>query len=188
MDESRSIKAGDPKKPHIHAIFYWSSSVFDGGRKTDFNSFHLKQDDGNPALCTFCETPDNKQTCYDYLLHLNAPTKYQYAQNQLHQSVGAPRRFHVSNTNTDDNVTYVAFTDFVYGDCDLDTMVKTYGKDFLYHYHNFKEIRKDIDRSKDVDYLNEAQKELYKEVDELTKRLKSLKMLLLIPSVPIRDL
>lgn len=174
LDPSRTVLKGDRKKPHIHALFYWESNVHDGGRIKNFNSCGFKQDDGNDAICMFMATPRNKQSAYDYLLHRNAPTKYQYHESCLRQSLNAPKRFHVCENNVDENVCYLAFNDFVYGERKLDDMVKTYGKDFLYHYRSFKEIRKDIDRSKDVDYLNERLKNLYSENAKLTKRIDKL--------------
>lgn len=135
---------GTPKKDHIHALVKYANQKTDRACKTDFKHCNFKQSDGNPAVIHYAETTFNRQSALQYLTHENEKDKKTYDKNDIVCSDNFFSIFDVCINNEDnDNVCYCILKDLVSG-VSLVDLVRIYGKDFVYHYHNYKDILNDL--------------------------------------------
>lgn len=147
---------GSLKKEHIHAIVYYNSQTTDQRPQRDFKACKFLQKDGNEAVIHYVASLLNRQSAYCYLTHRNEPSKHQYSDDDVYCSQGARDVFDcaVSRGDTEElNTASLILEDMLSG-VSLRDIVKAYGKDFVYHYHCFKELVNDIRHSEFFKELN----------------------------------
>lgn len=124
---------GTLKDKHIHLALVLNSArtlAQLAPRFTDINS--------NAGNC-FGQPTRSNAAIIDYFIHKNEPDKYQYpidciCSNNL--------QYFQNDDSTDDN-TFLIIEDLLNGKS-LREMVKLYGRDFLYHYQQYKLLVEDI--------------------------------------------
>lgn len=129
---------GTPKEPHIHL---WISFINKKSLRQLIDMLHIKLDDGSEPN-TLDEICENNISAQRYLLHLDNPEKVQYDLSEVTSyNVNLDNIFEVGSFGTSWEVD--ALSMLVSG-VDKFEIAKKYGRDFIYHYTQFKSLANDI--------------------------------------------
>lgn len=132
-------KDGVLKEQHLHLYLRLKVRRKLGEIKSWFVAI---DDKGLSTNVLFNPVKTTTKDCILYLTHANDKTKYQYDVSLLY-------KYNIDFDSLDDiavDSTYDILRDFMNGSSLLD-MVKRYGKDFLYHYNCYKDIKCDIEKN-----------------------------------------
>lgn len=146
------VSAGDPKKPHNHFVLKFKSGqskTVSSVRKM-FDRAKFVDDQGKPVSVHYCEVCGNRSAAVAYLTHTDAKSKekqaYVYPQTDIVYSGDDARLFFQSvkeSNNAASDITACILEDMLSG-CTLRDIAQRYGRDFIYHYHCFRELYRDI--------------------------------------------
>lgn len=129
---------GTPKEPHIHL---WVSFVNKKSLRQLIDLLYIKLEDGTEPN-TFDELCDNNIVAQRYLLHLDNPEKAQYDISEVvSYNVNLDNIFDYSSTGLCWEVD--ALSMLVNGESKFD-VAKKFGRDFIFHYLQFKALANDI--------------------------------------------
>lgn len=166
-------KNGKEAKPHIHCLLHYTNERSASGVSKNFAQANYLQIDGNPSVLFYGAPIIDKSSAYSYLTHSvnfdnscdtsvsddnGFNSKYIYDEKDIIQSEGAKEFFNknplkqASSDRATDN-SYLILKDMIEDKIDYLELVKTYGKDLVYHYTQFKAIKKDIVSKPELDDL-----------------------------------
>lgn len=131
-------RAGDPEIVHTHIYL----ELHNSRKPSEIISWFRYFDENGVAVNTFKEIPMYSQGCLDYLIHKHNPEKYQYSIESV-VSYGFDIQDGSLVAGDDYDFTYDIISDLVAG-VPLKTMIKRYGKNFVYHYRQFRDIVDDM--------------------------------------------
>lgn len=145
----KDVEDGKPKAPHYHLLVVTHSAILE---KTFRSWFVGYVDEKGRDINTLveCTGPNGKgrlsmESLYSYLTHKNAPDKYQYSDDAVVQSDGMLEYVQKLSTASSDDVdpTFDIIMQLMEDPNPL-PLIKKYGKNFLYHYSQYKLALKDI--------------------------------------------
>lgn len=129
---------GTPKEPHIHL---WISFINKKSLRQLIDMLYVKLDDGTEPN-TFDELCNNNIVAQRYLLHLDDPDKAQYDVDEVvSYNVNLDSIFDYSPSGFCWEVD--ALSMLVNGESKFE-VAKKFGRDFIYHYLQFKALANDI--------------------------------------------
>lgn len=129
---------GTPKEPHIHL---WISFINKKSLRQLIDMLYIKLPDGTEPN-TFDELCDNNIVAQRYLLHLDNPDKAQYdVEEVVSYNVDLSNIFDYSPSGLCWEVD--ALSMLVNGESKFE-VAKKFGRDFIYHYLQFKALANDI--------------------------------------------
>lgn len=133
---------GEPEIPHFH-IFVSLFSSREGGEICRW--FKCVDSEGK-KINTLIEVVHCNSSALDYLTHKAQPEKYQYNNSDVYcggpcMCVSEDGSVELLNETIDPSFDIV---DSMCHDVPLMQLVKTYGKDFVYHYSSYKDLVYDI--------------------------------------------
>lgn len=149
VDKKKSIRAyafilhdkdvdeeGNLKIPHIHFVFRtYSSWSVDQVSKWFKNYF----DENDKPINTLVEVANDVNSCYEYLTHDGYADKYQYSDTALVQYNSAD--LVVKRDSKDD---CMEICEAILKGVPVRELVRMYGKDYVYHQNQYKEVCYDI--------------------------------------------
>lgn len=129
---------GSPKEPHIHL---WISFINKKSLRQLIDMLYVELEDGSKPN-TLDELCDNNFVAQRYLLHLDNPEKAQYDIDEIVSfNVDLSNIFEVTSKGLCWEID--ALSMLVNGESKFD-VAKKYGRDFIYHYLQFKALANDI--------------------------------------------
>lgn len=121
--------------PHYHIFFTVQKNMTCNNVVKSFKMYQSDQSQN-----TFCRPMRKDEfACYDYLMHVNHPDKYQYSEDGIICD-DVSKWVKVEKTNDIDSF----LDDLLSPVLDLRYMCRRYGRDFMRNYKNYLEIREVI--------------------------------------------
>lgn len=138
------------KEVHRHVLLYTYDAHTETAVRKWFYRFRITEtkidDNGNTTqeLCsTLNQLVDSVGAARDYLTHENDPDKYHYDKKDVKTFGNGWMAFNCASRCSDDAL--VIIQRLSNGDC-LADMVREYGRDFVYHYKQYREMAVEIGR------------------------------------------
>lgn len=142
---------GEMEIPHYHIYL----ELYNSRVPSEVLSWFKYEEDGK-RINTLREYPYSCQSCIDYLTHKNARDKFQYDVNDIVQyGLKVADDGSLSPNLSYDNS--LDILDNVLANVPLRELVKRYGKEFIYHYGQYRALAEDIkfiDRKNKIDQVN----------------------------------
>lgn len=140
----------EPKEVHRHVLVYCYDAHTETAVRKWFYRFRVtetkKDEQGNETealISTLNELVDSVGSARDYLTHENDPDKYHYDKKDVKQWGQGWQAFNCASRCADDALLIIQRLSE--GD-NLAEMVREYGKDFVYHYKQYREMALEISR------------------------------------------
>lgn len=133
LHDKDTLEDGTLKDKHIHLALVLNSARTLSQLAPRFTDIY--SDAGN----CFGQPTRSNLAIVDYFIHKNEPDKYQYSVSDI---VSNNLEYFQNEDNIEDN-TFLIIEDLLNGKS-LREMVKIYGRDFLYHYRDYKLLAVDI--------------------------------------------
>lgn len=138
---------GELKVPHTHLVLMLKSWRY----IKDIKSWFSYVDElGEQCSVLYREAVGTIADCLKYLDHSNAPEKYQYDKSLIvSYNIDWDDIAKYDDSDAPVDNTYDILCDMLSGE-DLMTMVKKYGRDFVYHYNSFGMLAERINHRDNV--------------------------------------
>ena len=159
---------GSLKEPHFHLIIVTYSAHSVSAIRRWFGGYH----DSNGEITTTGQVCTDVYEMYDYLTHntkqCREQGKYLYDKSII-VSNDTEGFFKASEESSFDTIT-LALESLLNG-CDIHTLAKRYGRDFILHYNSLKQVVCDITRCKkhNMNLEDILEHEYQIEINELNK-------------------